>query len=117
VPFVSKCIGTSLAKVAAKCMIGKTLADQGFTKEIIPSFYSVKEAVFPFNKCPGVDPILGPEMKSTGEVMGTGPTFAEAYYKSQGMGEGVIPPNGTISISVRDPDKPAVPELAANFHK
>ncbi|MEX2365201.1 MAG: carbamoyl phosphate synthase large subunit, partial [Pseudohongiellaceae bacterium] len=110
------CIGTSLAKVAAKCMIGKSLADQGFTSEIIPRFYSVKEAVFPFNKFPGVDPILGPEMKSTGEVMGSGSTFAEAYYKSQGFGEGVISPSGTVFISVRDVDKGALPELAKNFH-
>ncbi len=91
VPFVSKCIGTSLAKVAAKCMAGISLKSQGFTQEVIPSFFAVKEAIFPFNKFPGVDPILGPEMKSTGEVMGTGETFAEAYYKSQGMGALNIP--------------------------
>ena len=83
VPFVSKCIGTSLAKVAARCMVGKSLAEQGFTKEIVPDYYSVKEAVFPFGKFPGVDPILGPEMKSTGEVMGVGRTFGEAYGKAQ----------------------------------
>ncbi|HBN15174.1 MAG TPA: carbamoyl phosphate synthase large subunit, partial [Pseudohongiella sp.] len=88
VPFVSKCIGVSLAKVAARCMAGTSLAEQGFTKEIIPKTYAVKEAVFPFNKFPGVDPILGPEMKSTGEVMGVGETFAEAFAKSQlGAGE------------------------------
>ncbi|MGB4054867.1 MAG: carbamoyl-phosphate synthase large subunit, partial [Porticoccaceae bacterium] len=83
VPFVSKCIGVSLAKIAARCMAGQTLASQGFTKEIIPPYFSVKEAVFPFNKFPGIDPILGPEMKSTGEVMGIGATFAEAYGKAQ----------------------------------
>ncbi|MEX2469377.1 MAG: carbamoyl-phosphate synthase large subunit [Pseudohongiellaceae bacterium] len=117
VPFVSKCIGLSLAKVAARCMIGTKLKDQGFTKEIIPRTYAVKEAVFPFNKFPGVDPILGPEMKSTGEVMGVGKTFAEAYAKSQlGAGE-EIPTSGTVFISVRDPDKPAVPELAERMHK
>jgi len=116
VPFVSKCIGTSLAKVAAKCMAGISLQSQGFTSEVIPSFYAVKEAIFPFNKFPGVDPILGPEMKSTGEVMGTGETFAEAYYKSQGMGELNIPLNGTAFISVREADKPELAELARNFH-
>lgn len=116
VPFVSKCIGTSLAKVAARCMVGTSLADQGFTKEIIPETFAVKEAVFPFNKFPGVDPILGPEMKSTGEVMGVGKTFAEAYAKSQlGAGES-IPTAGRVFISVRDPDKPHVEELAKKVH-
>lgn len=105
VPFVSKCIGVSLAKVAARCQTGKTLAEQGFTKEIIPKYFSVKEAVFPFNKFPTVDPILGPEMKSTGEVMGVGDTFAEAFAKSQ-LGSGAQLPNkGTAFISVRDFDK------------
>ncbi|WP_075187677.1 carbamoyl-phosphate synthase large subunit [Teredinibacter haidensis] len=105
VPFVSKCIGTSLAKVAALCQIGKSLAEQGFTKEIIPDYYSVKEAVFPFNKFPAVDPILGPEMKSTGEVMGVGDTFAEAFAKAQ-LGSGsAIPSSGKAFISVRDFDK------------
>jgi carbamoyl-phosphate synthase large subunit len=112
VPFVSKCIGRSLAKVAARCMIGTKLADQGFTKEVVPANYAVKEAVFPFNKFPGVDPILGPEMKSTGEVMGVGKTFAEAYAKAQmGAGE-VIETQGTAFISVRDPDKKHVVEVA-----
>ena len=82
-PFVSKCIGVSLAKVAARCMAGTSLAAQGFTEEIVPPFFSVKEAVMAFNKFPGVDPILGPEMKSTGEVMGTGETFAGAFAKAQ----------------------------------
>jgi len=105
VPFVSKCIGTSLAKVAARCQAGRTLADQNFTQEVVPDYYSVKEAVFPFNKFPAVDPILGPEMKSTGEVMGVGDTFAEAYSKSQlGAGD-KIPESGTVFISVRDFDK------------
>lgn len=112
VPFVSKCIGRSLAKIAARCMIGKTLEEQGFTKEIIPRTFAVKEAVFPFNKFPGVDPILGPEMKSTGEVMGVGATFAEAYAKAQ-MGAGdVIETSGNAFISVRDRDKPDVVEVA-----
>ena len=105
VPFVSKCIGVSLAKIAARCMAGQTLASQGFTKEIVPEHFSVKEAVFPFNKFPGIDPILGPEMKSTGEVMGIGETFAEAYAKAQlGAGD-EIPSEGTAFISVRERDK------------
>jgi len=116
VPFVSKCIGRSLAKIAAKCMIGISLESQGFTREIVPAFYSVKEAVFPFNKFPGVDPILGPEMKSTGEVMGTGATFAEAFYKSQSLGEENIDLKGTAFLSVREMDKPDLPEIARNFH-
>ncbi len=116
VPFVSKCIGVSLAKIAAKCMAGISLKSQNFTKEIVPSFYSVKEAIFPFNKFPGVDPILGPEMKSTGEVMGTGETFAEAYYKSQGLGELNIPLDGKAFISVREADKGELAELARNYH-
>jgi len=112
VPFVSKCIGVSLAKIAARCMIGRTLEEQGFTKEIIPETYAVKEAVFPFNKFPGVDPILGPEMKSTGEVMGIGKTFAEAYAKAQlGAGE-VFETEGNAFISVRDADKAHVAEVA-----
>lgn len=112
VPFVSKCIGRSLAKIAARCMIGTKLEDQDFTREIIPQTYAVKEAVFPFNKFPGVDPILGPEMKSTGEVMGVGKTFAEAYAKAQmGAGE-VFARGGNVFISVRDPDKPFVVEVA-----
>ncbi len=117
VPFVSKCIGTSLAKVAARCMIGTTLKEQGFDKEIIPTNFAVKEAVFPFNKFPGVDPILGPEMKSTGEVMGVGKTFAEAYAKAQmGAGED-IEKSGTAFISVKDADKPYVVEVAEKLHK
>ena len=83
VPYVSKATGRALAKVAARCMAGTSLADQGMLEEIIPNHFSVKEAVFPFIKFPGVDPILGPEMKSTGEVMGVGDTFAEAFGKSQ----------------------------------
>ncbi|WP_028294839.1 carbamoyl-phosphate synthase large subunit [Oceanobacter kriegii] len=105
VPFVSKCIGTSLAAIAAKVMAGKTLAELGFTSEIVPPYFSVKEAVFPFNKFQGVDPILGPEMKSTGEVMGAGKTFGEAFYKAQ-LGAGAnLPESGTAFLSVRDADK------------
>jgi len=116
VPFVSKCIGVSLAKIAAKCMAGMTLKELGFTEEIVPSFYSVKEAIFPFNKFPGVDPILGPEMKSTGEVMGTGSTFAEAYYKSQSFSALNIQKGSKVFISVRDADKAELPEVAKRFH-
>ena len=115
VPFVSKCIGTSLAKVAARCMVGQSLESQGFTSEIIPKYFSVKEAVFPFNKFPGIDPILGPEMKSTGEVMGVGETFAEAYGKAElGAGD-EIPAKGTAFVSVRERDKPQLPELAKSL--
>ena len=112
VPFVSKCIGVSLAKIAARCMVGQTLESQNFTSEIIPPYYSVKEAVFPFNKFPGIDPILGPEMKSTGEVMGVGATFAEAYGKAELGASDEIPVNGTAFVSVRERDKDQVPELA-----
>ena len=112
VPFVSKCIGRSLAKIAARCMIGQSLTEQGFASEVTPKAFAVKEAVFPFNKFPGVDPILGPEMKSTGEVMGVGETFAEAYAKAQlGAGD-IIESSGNAFISVRDRDKPFVVEVA-----
>ena len=116
VPFVSKCIGASLAKVAARCMVGQTLESQNFTKEIIPPYFSVKEAVFPFNKFPGIDPILGPEMKSTGEVMGIGETFAEAYGKAELGASDEIPAKGTVLISVRERDKEELPGLAKKFH-
>ena len=112
VPFVSKCIGRSLAKVAARCMVGQSLKDQGFLSEIIPKTFAVKEAIFPFNKFPDVDPILGPEMKSTGEVMGVGKTFAEAYAKAQmGAGE-FFEKKGNAFLSVRDADKPHIAEVA-----
>ena len=112
VPFVSKAVGVSLAKVAARCMAGKSLDSQGVTKEIAPPYYSVKEAVLPFNKFPGTDPILGPEMKSTGEVMGTGETFAAAFARAQ-LGAGDDPPtSGLCLISVRDADKPAAVHVA-----
>ncbi|MAI41163.1 MAG: carbamoyl-phosphate synthase large subunit [Candidatus Azotimanducaceae bacterium] len=115
VPFVSKCIGVSLAKVAARCMAGTSLAEQGYTQEIIPEFYNVKEAVFPFGKFPGVDPILGPEMKSTGEVMGIGKTFGEAYSKAQAAAGDQIPEKGSVFVSVRDADKAQLPELAQDL--
>ncbi len=118
VPFISKCIGVSLAQIAARCMAGVSLVEQGFTKEIIPPFYSVKEAVFPFNKFQGVDPILGPEMKSTGEVMGSGTTFAEAFMKAQlGAGEKMPKAGGKAFISVREADKPYIAEVAASLEK
>ena len=108
VPFVSKCIGVSLAKVAARCMAGASLAEQGFTEEVIPHYVCVKESVFPFPKFPGVDPILGPEMKSTGEVMGVGDTFAEAFAKaSLGAGER-LPRGGKAFVSVKPSDRPFV---------
>ena len=115
VPFVSKATGVPLAKVAARCMAGQNLVDQQYTKQVIPDFVSVKESVFPFAKFQGVDPILSPEMKSTGEVMGIGKTFAEAFAKSM-MAAGVkIPRSGTIFISVRDADKKAVVPLARDL--
>ncbi|MDT8364056.1 MAG: carbamoyl-phosphate synthase large subunit [Nitrosomonas sp.] len=105
VPFVSKATGLPLAKIAARCMTGRNLIDQGFTKEVIPAHFSVKEAVFPFVKFSGVDTILGPEMKSTGEVMGIGKTFAEAFIKSQ-LAAGIqLPASGNVLLSVRDNDK------------
>jgi carbamoyl-phosphate synthase large subunit len=106
VPFVSKATGVPLAKVAARVMTGKTLASQGQTVERIPPYFSVKEAVFPFVKFPEADPILGPEMKSTGEVMGTGHTFGEAYAKAQAASGVILPTRGLCFISVRDRDKP-----------
>ena len=112
VPFVSKCIGVSLAQVAARCMVGVSLQEQGFTKEIIPPYVSVKEAVFPFNKFQGVDPILGPEMKSTGEVMGVGDSFAEAFAKAQAAAGETLPKSGRAFLSVRDADKAALAEVA-----
>jgi len=106
VPFVSKATGVALAKVAARVMTGKSLAAQGCTQETVPPYFSVKEAVFPFAKFPEADPILGPEMKSTGEVMGTGHTFGEAYAKAQAASGVVLPTRGLCFISVRDRDKP-----------
>ncbi|MCV6603829.1 MAG: ATP-grasp domain-containing protein, partial [Porticoccaceae bacterium] len=112
VPFVSKCIGTSLAKVAARCMADQSLVSQSFTGEVVPGHFNVKEAVFPFNKFPGIDPILGPEMKSTGEVMGVGETFAEAYGKAQLGANDAIPTSGNAFLSVREPDKSGIADVA-----
>jgi len=112
VPFVSKATGMPLAKIAARCMAGKTLAGQGATKEIVPDYYSVKEAIFPFAKFQGVDPILGPEMRSTGEVMGVGRSFGAAMARAQEAGGIKAPPVGKVFISVRDPDKKRVLPVA-----
>jgi carbamoyl-phosphate synthase large subunit len=115
VPYVSKATGRPLAKIAARCMVGQTLRAQGITSEIVPPYYSVKEAVFPFIKFPGVDTILGPEMKSTGEVMGVGETFGEAFIKSQ-LAAGVkLPDSGRVFVSVKNADKSRAIEIARSF--
>ncbi|MEI7785547.1 MAG: carbamoyl-phosphate synthase large subunit, partial [Betaproteobacteria bacterium] len=112
VPFVSKATGIQLAKVAARCMVGQTLAEQGIGAEVVPPYFSVKEAVFPFVKFPGVDTILGPEMKSTGEVMGVGRTFGEAFVKSQ-LGAGTrLPTAGRVFLTVKNNDKPRAVDVA-----
>jgi carbamoyl-phosphate synthase large subunit len=115
VPFVSKATSVPLAKIAARCMAGQSLAQQGITREVIPPYYSVKEAVFPFIKFPGVDTILGPEMKSTGEVMGIGDTFAEAFVKSQLAASVRLPKDGKVFISVREADKSGAVEVARSM--
>ncbi len=112
VPFVSKATGVSLAKVAARCMAGKSLDEQGIQDVPVPGFTSVKESVFPFAKFPGVDPLLGPEMKSTGEVMGSGRSFGEAFYKATLAASVNLPTTGTALLSVKDSDKPGVVEVA-----
>ncbi len=115
VPFVSKATGIQLAKVAARCMAGQTLASQGITKEVTPPYFSVKEAVFPFVKFPGVDTILGPEMKSTGEVMGVGKTFGEAFVKSQ-LGAGTkLPTSGRVFLTVKNNDKARAVQVARDL--
>ena len=115
VPFVSKATGLQLAKIAARCMVGQSLDSQGIKNEVVPPYYSVKEAVFPFVKFPGVDTILGPEMKSTGEVMGVGKTFGEAFVKSQ-MGAGVkLPTSGKVFLSVKNSDKPRAVQVARDL--
>jgi len=117
VPFVSKATGVALAKVASRCMVGQSLVSQGYTRQVIPDYVAVKESVFPFAKFQGVDPILGPEMKSTGEVMGIGKTFAEAFAKGL-LGSGtVLPTGGKAFLSVREPDKKGVARLAKKLHE
>jgi carbamoyl-phosphate synthase large subunit len=121
VPFVSKATGQPLAKIAARCMAGQTLRDQRGPDgrnphEVIPPYFSIKEAVFPFNKFPGVDPILGPEMRSTGEVMGIGMSFGEAMLKSQ-LGAGSrLPAQGTVVITVKNNDKDRAVKVASDLH-
>ena len=115
VPYVSKATGRPLAKIAARCMVGQSLKKQGMRGEIVPDYYSVKEAVFPFIKFPGVDTMLGPEMKSTGEVMGVGRSFGEAFSKSQIAAGAEIPRSGRIFISVRDADQKGVIDVARYF--
>ena len=115
VPFVSKATGYPLAKIAARCMVGRSLEDQGVTGERIPDYFSVKEAVFPFIKFPGVDPVLGPEMKSTGEVMGVGRTFGEAYAKAQRAASVKLARRGTVLISIRESDKPKIGPIARDL--
>jgi carbamoyl-phosphate synthase large subunit len=116
VPFVSKATGEPLAKIAARCMAGRGLRAQGVRGEVVPPYFSIKEAVFPFNKFPGVDPILGPEMRSTGEVMGVGNTFAEAMLKSQ-LGAGSrLPESGTVVITVKNGDKARAVKVASDLH-
>jgi carbamoyl-phosphate synthase large subunit len=117
VPFVSKATGLPLAKIAARCMAGRSLADQGVTGEVIPPYFSVKEAVFPFIKFPGVDTILGPEMKSTGEVMGVGRSFGEAFVKSQLAAGTKLPKGGKAFISVRPADKVKAVDVARQLHE
>jgi carbamoyl-phosphate synthase large subunit len=117
VPYVSKAISLPLAKIAARCMAGQSLKSQGVTREIVPPYFSVKEAVFPFVKFPGVDTILGPEMKSTGEVMGVGRTFAEAFVKSQ-LAAGIkLPTGGKAFLSVKDGDKQKLLEIGQHLHE
>jgi len=116
VPYVSKATGQALARIAARCMVGQTLEAQGVEGEKIPNYYSVKEAVFPFIKFPGVDPLLGPEMKSTGEVMGVGRSFGEAFYKAQKAANMPLPKTGQAFISVRDEDKNGAIDVARELH-
>ncbi|HEB86560.1 MAG TPA: carbamoyl-phosphate synthase large subunit, partial [Gammaproteobacteria bacterium] len=111
VPYVSKATGVALAKVAARCMAGRSLAQQNLSKEVVPDYFCVKEAVFPFNKFPGIDPLLGPEMKSTGEVMGVGRSFGEAFAKSQIAAGVILPSKGRAFLSVRNTDKPGIVEV------
>jgi carbamoyl-phosphate synthase large subunit len=117
VPFVSKATGQPLAKIAARCMAGRSLKDQGVEEEIVPTFFHVKEAVFPFVKFPGVDTLLGPEMKSTGEVMGVGRTFGAAYAKANEGGSVLLPRGGRALLSVREADRQRAVDVARHLHK
>jgi carbamoyl-phosphate synthase large subunit len=115
VPFVSKATGVPLAKIAARCMVGRSLIAQGWIKEVIPNYYSVKEAIFPFAKFQNVDPILGPEMRSTGEVMGVGRNFGEAFARAHEAASIKAPRVGKVFISLRDADKPRSVEMASEL--
>jgi carbamoyl-phosphate synthase large subunit len=117
IPFVSKATGVPLAKLATKVMLGHTLKELGFTREIEPPYFAVKESVFPFRRFPGVDPLLGPEMRSTGEVMGLDSDFGLAYAKAQLAASQVLPQSGGVLFSVKDPDKPHLVELARGFQE
>jgi carbamoyl-phosphate synthase large subunit len=117
VPYVSKATGLPLAKIAARCMVGQSLDAQGIGAEVAPPYFSVKEAVFPFTKFPSVDPVLGPEMRSTGEVMGVGATFGEALFKSQLAAGSRLPESGTVLLTVKDADKPKAIEVARLLHE
>ncbi len=117
VPYISKATGMQLAKIAARCMVGQSLDAQHIGEEVEPSWFSVKEAVFPFAKFPSVDPVLGPEMRSTGEVMGIGRTFGEALFKSQLAAGSRLPDSGTVLMTVKDSDKPTAVELARLLHE
>ncbi|HEX6048797.1 MAG TPA: carbamoyl-phosphate synthase large subunit, partial [Gemmatimonadaceae bacterium] len=117
IPFVSKAIGVPLASLAARVMVGETLEEIGFVEEVMPPYVSVKEAVFPFNKFAGTDPILGPEMRSTGEVMGISDSFGASFAKSQLAAQNGLPLSGAVLITVNDPDKPTVTPIARRFHE
>jgi carbamoyl-phosphate synthase large subunit len=117
IPFVSKAIGVPLASLAARVMVGEKLDDIGFTEEIVPAYVSVKEAVFPFNKFPGTDPVLGPEMRSTGEVMGISDSFGTSFAKAQLAASNGLPLDGAILVTVNDPDKPTVTPIARRFQE
>ncbi|HJU73448.1 MAG TPA: ATP-grasp domain-containing protein, partial [Gemmatimonadaceae bacterium] len=117
IPFVSKAIGVPLASYAARVMLGETLASLNFTEEIIPEFYSVKEAVFPFNKFREFDPVLGPEMRSTGEVMGIATSFGTAFAKAEMAADNSLPESGAIFVSVNDSDKSGIVPIARRFHE
>ncbi|HEY9227472.1 MAG TPA: carbamoyl phosphate synthase large subunit, partial [Gemmatimonadaceae bacterium] len=117
IPFVSKAIGVPLASLAARVMMGETLDEIGFTEEIVPPYVSVKEAVFPFNKFAGTDPVLGPEMRSTGECMGISDSFGSAFAKSQLAASNGLPLEGGVLITVVDSDKPTVTPIARRFHE
>ena len=117
IPYVSKAIGVPLASVAARVMMGETLDEIGFTEEIIPPYVSVKEAVFPFTKFREFDPVLGPEMRSTGEVMGISNSFGSAFAKAQLAADNALPLTGAVFITVNDPDKAAASDIARQFHE